>query len=154
MDAFQTPLGEAFVVERRLPRVGWRPRLRGKTAGISDLVTPDDLGSDILSAICVAISAIVFLLVAIPLLLLVAEVALVVALIVPTTVLALVLGIKRHTVVLLRVADDRVVETRRVRGVLGSWRAGRALRAAALSGAYRLQPGRRAPTAPLRRPAE
>jgi hypothetical protein len=84
----------------------------------------------------VILLAIVLVLVVFPLLLFVAELALLVALIIPITILALVVGLKQHTV-LLRRSDGVVVDQRSVHGVVGTIRAGRALRAAAHAGAYR-----------------
>lgn len=132
----RTSLGEVYELERHLPRLGWKPKFRGRDgSGLDgiDLGGGDDLG--IFAILGIILLAVVLIVVIVPLLLFVAEVALVIALIIPLTVLALVVGIKQHTVVLKR-ADGRVVDQRSVHGVVGSVRAGRQLRAAALAGAY------------------
>ncbi|MDO9353692.1 MAG: hypothetical protein Q7T55_08350 [Solirubrobacteraceae bacterium] len=133
----QTAFGQSFELERHLPSIGWKPKFRGRDGSGFDLV-PDIGGDDfgIFAIFGLIILAVVLVLVIFPLLLFVAEVALLVALIIPVIVLALVLGIKQHTV-LLRRSDGVVVDQRSVHGVVGTLRAGRALRAEAHAGAYR-----------------
>lgn len=140
MGRFRTALGEEFVLERRLPTLYWRPRMRRKRDGeglldFADL-TGDDLG--VIAIFGLLLLAVALVLLLFPLLLLVLEVALVVALVIPLMVLAVVLGIKQHTVVLRRAGGNgEIVDQRQAHGVLGTWRQGRALKAAASSGAYR-----------------
>lgn len=136
MSEIRTGLGEVFTLERRLPRLGWKPKTRELANG-SDFLGPADFGGDdVFGLIVGAIVAIIAIAVLIPLLLFVAEVALLVALVIPVTILALVVGLKRHTVQLTRKADGITVDRREVRGIYGSFRAGRELRSAAERGAY------------------
>lgn len=137
MGSFRTGLGQEFVIERHLPNIGWRPKFRGQDIGDMgglDIGGGDDFG--IFAVIGLIVLVIFLILVAIPLLIFVAELALVLALIIPLTVLALVLGIKQHTVVLREQASGRVVDQKSVHGVVGTLRAARAFKAAANAGAY------------------
>jgi hypothetical protein len=136
----RTSLGEVYELQRRLPRIGWKPKSRD-VVDVSDALNFVDVGGDdlgILAVIGIFILAIVAILVLVPLLLFVAEVALLIALIIPITVVALAVGLKQHTLVLTRKGDGAIVDTRSVHGVFGSVRAKRELRAKAESGAYRL----------------
>ena len=138
MGSFRTSLGQEFELERRLPPIGWKPRFRGLDAGpgVGDLdFGGDDLG--IFAIFGLIIAAVVLLLIAIPLLIFVAELALLLALVIPLMVLALTVGLKQHLVVLRDTSTGQVVDQRSVHGVIGTVRAGRALRAAAHAGAYR-----------------
>jgi hypothetical protein len=141
MSEIRTSLGEVYELERRLPRIGWKPKRRevldaSDALDFGDFGGGDDLG--ILAVIGIVIFAIVAILVLVPLLLFVAEVALVIALIIPITIFALGVGLKQHTLVLTRKSDGAVVDTRSVHGVFGSVRARRDLKAKAESGAYRM----------------
>jgi len=139
MGEFRTGFGEVFSLERRLPALGWKPRRRG-VGNLGDAIDiPDFGGGDdfgILAIIATVIFVVIAALVLVPLLLFMAEVAVVVALVIPITIVALVLGGKRHTVSLRRVSDGLTVDSRQVRGVYGSIKGGRELRAAAERGAY------------------
>lgn len=136
MSTFRTALGQEFVIERRLPSLGWRPRFKGDV-GSAEPPSADFFGDDtgIFAVIGLIVAAIFLVLFVIPLLLFVVEVALVVALIIPITIFALLVGLKQHTVVLSR-ATGEVVDQRQVHGLIGSVRATRALKAAANAGAY------------------
>lgn len=138
MSEVRTSLGTVYELERHLPSLGWKPRLRGKDDGswldVPDFGGGDDLG--IFAIIGLIVLAVLLVIVLVPLLLFVAELALVIALIIPVTIFALVIGLKQHTVILRRKADGVVVDQRSVHGVLGTVRAGRALKAAAHAGAY------------------
>lgn len=138
MSSFRTALGAEFSLERRLPSLGWRPRVRRDTADGSWIDVPDVGGDDlgVLAIIGLVIAVIVAAIVLVPLLLFVAEVALVIALVIPLTIVALLVGIKQHAVVLTRLSDGVVVDQRQAHGLLGSLRAARALRSAAHAGAY------------------
>lgn len=139
MGSFRTSLGEEFVIERHLPAIGWRPSMRGRGRDWLDL--PDFGGGDDLGVFAVIglfLLALVLLLLLLPFLLFVLELALLLALVIPLAILALVLGVKQHTVVLRSGSKaGPVVDQRQAHGVLGTVRQGRALRAAANSGAYR-----------------
>ncbi len=132
----RTSLGQVFELERHLPSIGWKPRFRGRDLDPSglDFGGGDDFG--IFAVIGVILLAVFLVIVIIPLLIFVAELALVLALIIPITVFALAIGLKQHTV-LLRRSDGVVVDQRSVHGVVGSMRAARELTAAAHAGSYR-----------------
>lgn len=136
MSTFRTALGQEFAIERRLPPIGWKPKFRGRDMDPTglDFMGGDDLG--IFAVIGVIIAAVFLVLVAIPLLIFVAELALVLALIIPLTILALAVGLKQHLVVLRDHATGAVVDQRSVHGVVGTVRAARALKSAANAGAY------------------
>ncbi len=138
MSSFRTSLGQEFAIERHLPNIGWKPKFRGKD--VSDLGDYGDIGGGddfgIFAVIGLILLAIILVVLILPLLLFVAELALVLALIVPLTIFALVVGIKQHTVLLRDKASGRVVDQRSVHGVVGTFRAGRAFKAAANAGAY------------------
>lgn len=138
MSSFRTSLGQEFAIERHLPNIGWKPKFRGKDVG--DLGSGFDLGGDDLGIFAIfglIILAVLLVLVIIPVLIFVAELALVLALIIPVMILALVVGLKQHTVVLRAKPSGQVVDQRSVHGVVGSVRAARALKSAANAGAYR-----------------
>jgi hypothetical protein len=136
MGSFTTALGEEFTVERRLPRVVWRPRYRGADPAFGDFGGAVD--DSILGVIGAVLFAITLVIIVIPFLLFIAEVALIVAVVVPVVLFALAVGLVSHSVV-LRAGDKTgaIVASRQVRGVISSWRAARELRSAAESGAYR-----------------
>lgn len=137
MSTFRTALGQEFSIERRLPPIGWKPKFRGQDVGD---IGSFDLGGDdlgIFAILGLIIAAIVLVLVLIPVLLFVAELALVLALIIPLTILALAVGLKQHLVVLRDKSTGAVVDQRSVHGVVGTLRAGRALKSAANAGSYR-----------------
>jgi hypothetical protein len=137
MATFTTALGEVYTVERRLPRLGWQPRYRGLRDGATDLI-PLGPGDDILGWIGAIVFVLFAVVVLLPLLLFVAEVAVFVAIVIPLLVLGLGFGAVRHSV-LVRAGgkDGPVIATREVRGAVASWRAARELRAQAEDGALR-----------------
>ncbi len=139
MSSFSTSLGQEFAIERHLPKLGWKPDLHSPDLGsmgdgLGDLGGDDALG--ILVVFGVLILAILLIIFVVPLLIFVAELAVVIALIIPLTVLALVVGLKQHTVVLREKQHGKVVDQRSVHGVIGSLRAARAMKSAALAGTY------------------
>lgn len=150
MSTFTTALGETYTVERRLPSLGWRPRWRGSSEAADLLSVPDfGDGDGILAVIGFAVLALVAVLVLLPLLLFVGEVALVIAIVIPLTVLALAVGLVRHTVQVRKGAsagEGQVLDQCEVRGAISSWRAARELRAAAEAGAYRAQAAQAPPS--------
>lgn len=131
-----TSLGQTYELERHLPNLGWKPKMRGRDSGLDfpDIGGGDDFG--IFAVIGVILLAVFLIVVIVPLLLFVAELALLLALIIPLTLFALAVGLKQHTV-LLRNSAGVVVDQRSVHGVIGSVRAGRQLKAAAVAGLYR-----------------
>jgi hypothetical protein len=136
VSTFTTALGETYTVERRLPRVGWRPRYRGVDPGFGDFGGAADDG--ILGVIGAVILAITLLVIVLPFLLFVAELALLVALVIPIVLFAIALGVVTHTVqVRAGGKDGAIVDRREVRGMIASWRGARELRSAAEAGAYR-----------------
>lgn len=143
MGRHRTALGEDYRVERRLPRVAWRPRWRGPrdVAGWIELGGIGG-GDGPLAIIGAVLFVIAMLVIFVPVLLLVAEVALVLALILPLMAASLALGLVRHTVLLRRGTEDGapVVARREARGVVASWRAARELRAQADAGVWRDAP--------------
>lgn len=136
MAVFTTALGETYAVQRRLPRLAWRPRYRGADPSYADFTGAAD--DSILGLIGAVLFAITLVVVVLPFLLFVVEVAVVVAIVIPVVVFALAIGLVSHTVVVRAGASDGpVVAARRVRGVVASWQTARELRAAAESGEYR-----------------
>jgi hypothetical protein len=137
MSSFRTALGDGYTIERRLPRPGWRPRYRGLRDGATDLI-PFDAGDDILGWIGAIFFVLFAVVVLLPLLLFVAEVAAFVAIVIPLLVLGLGFGAVRHSVVVRAGGKyGPVIATREVRGVVASWRAARELRDEAEAGRLR-----------------
>lgn len=136
MSTFTTALGEVYTVERRLPRVAWRPRYRGADPAFGDFAGAVD--DSILGVIGAVFFAITLVIIVIPFLLFVAELALVIAIVIPVVLFGLAVGAVRHTVV-IKAGDAKgpVLASREARGVVASVRAARALRAEADAGRLR-----------------
>jgi hypothetical protein len=126
------PDGTRYRIERRLPPLSWRVRLR-ETDWIDpfELMFDDVAGLALIPLLLLASLALAIL---IPLLVFVLEVALIVAVVAPLALLAIAVGLRRHVVVLVRDGDRQVVVSRPARGVIASRRAGRALAAQARAG--------------------
>ena len=128
MSEFTTSAGQRFRVERELPRLPWR---KPQVKAVVD-ATIERVGK----AIIFEELGLVLIGLALLFVLLVVEVALVIAIVVPLAILAVMVGVKRHDVVLREVATGRVVERRSVHGLVGGWRSSRALRATAEAKTY------------------
>ncbi|MEH3054769.1 MAG: hypothetical protein PGN13_12325 [Patulibacter minatonensis] len=138
MGTFETALGEIYTVERRLPRMAWRPHLRDPTDGIDgfdvgDLV-PDE--AEALLVCGVFVLAILLLIFVVPVLLFVAELALIIAIVIPVVLLLISVGLVRHSVVLRAGDGGPELDRRQVRGWISSYRAVQELKGLAASGTY------------------
>ncbi len=116
MSTFTTALGEVYTVERRLPRVAWRPRYRGADPAFGDFAGAVD--DSILGVIGAVFFAITLVIIVIPFLLFVAELALVIAIVIPVVLFGLAVGAVRHTVV-IKAGDAKGRCSRAVR--LAAW---------------------------------
>jgi hypothetical protein len=123
------PGAESYRVRRRYPKLAWSPRMRRLDLNPFDALDAasfvDDLAGVALLPV-VLVCALLLVLLA-PVLLLAAELLLVLLLVVPLGALLVMLGVRRHVVLLVRQSDGEVVRSELVRGPLASWRAGRRL---------------------------